>query len=594
MGSIIQAACGCHCGLRCRKNKDNFYFDEKCLEKDNEGLKNPAYLEEPLKNSIFYGVFDGMGGAYFGEIERAALKMISTPQNESDIEEIHNDGYDDESITVTLQNYLQSIVAEYSLMRKMSGCISIVQYEDIRYEHHAAGFCWDIFIKMELLLPLNKVVGNKVPEQMVVKIAKDIYNALVACKEYDIVHRDIKPQSIFVSKYGDYKLGDFDIAKTVERTSGRCRSAGFLLHDPQVDEKRKIQYNNKKKGGGVMPFEIVRNDITNMQVDAIVNSANPQPVVGLGTDSMIHEKAGPRLLRDRQKIGNIPVGQAAVTRGYDLKARYVIHTVGPVWNGGTNGEEQLLRSCYDRSLKLALEYGCRSVAFPLISSGNYGFPKDKALQIAIGAFGTFLLEHEMQIYLVVFDKTAFRLSEKLFHKVASFIDEHYVDTCEMSQGVAHVNNRSPRLRARRDMESYEASVCEAMPCMPMAASKAVSLEEMLRREDAGFTETLLKLIDKSGKKDSEIYKRANISKQHFSKIRNNPAYKPTKPTAIALALALELDLEQTRDLIGRAGYALTNSSKFDLIIRYFIQREQYDIMEINATLFEFDQSLLGV
>ena len=341
-----------------------------------------------------------------------------------------------------------------------------------------------------------------------------------------------------------------------------------------------------------MPFEIVRNDITNMTVDAIVNTANPKPVIGSGTDAGIHAKAGLALLEDRKKIGNIPVGSSAITPGYGLDAKYVIHTVGPVWQGGEHDEESLLRQCYDSALNLALENRCESIAFPLISTGNYGFPKDRALQIAIQAFSTFLLEHEMQIYLVVFHKDAFRLSEKLFNRVASYIDENYVAAKETAEYGAGLNrcNRSA-YRRRRDMEVCESSAVfeEPLLCTP----KAMSLEDMLKQADAGFTETLLKLIDQSGKKDSEIYKKANISKQHFSKIRNNPNYKPTKPTAIALALALELDLDTTRDLIGRAGYALTNSSKFDLIIRYFIEQGNYNVVEINIALYEFDQNLLG-
>ena len=339
-----------------------------------------------------------------------------------------------------------------------------------------------------------------------------------------------------------------------------------------------------------MPFVIVRNDITRMQVDAIVNTANPKPCVGAGTDAMIHEKAGPGLLEARQKIGQIPTGGAAITPAFDLQAKYVIHTVGPVWRGGLLGEKKQLRSCYDRSLELAWEHGCRSVAFPLIASGNYGFPKDQALRIAIAAFSEFLLEHEMQIYLVVFDRTAFKLSEKLFQSVASYIDEHYVESCEQ---IAFRASEAPS-RRRREREVVENMA--AMPCYTrpsQAPTKAASLEELLRQTDAGFSETVLKLIDRSGKKDSEIYKKANLSKQHFSKIRNNPDYKPTKLTAVALALALELDLEQTRDLIGRAGYALTNSSKFDVIIRYFIEQRNYNVVEINLTLYEFDQSLLG-
>ena len=340
-----------------------------------------------------------------------------------------------------------------------------------------------------------------------------------------------------------------------------------------------------------MPFEIVRNDITNMLVDAIVNTANPRPVIGLGVDSAIHEKAGPKLLAARQKIGAIGMGCAAITPAFQLDAKYVIHTVGPVWNGGSYGEEALLRSCYDNSLRLAQKHRCKSIAFPLISTGNYGFPKDKALQIAIAAFSEFLLAHEMQIYLVVFDRTAYKLSEKLFQGVASYIDQHYVDALEMATFSMEVPQRS----RRRDMDLRESiSIRECMPCAPTPAAKAMSLEDMLKQADAGFTETLLKLIDKTGKKDSEIYKKANISKQHFSKIRNNPGYKPTKPTAIALALALELDLDATKDLIGRAGYALTNSSKFDLIIRYFIEQGNYNVVEINIALYEFDQTLLGV
>ena len=344
-----------------------------------------------------------------------------------------------------------------------------------------------------------------------------------------------------------------------------------------------------------MPFEIVRNDITNMCMDAIVNSANPRPVVGLGTDSSIHEKAGPELLAARQKIGPISMGQAAITPAFRLHAKYVIHTVGPVWDGGSYGEEALLHSCYAESLKLALEHDCKSIAFPLIATNNYGFPKDKALQIAVAAFSEFLLEHEMMIYLVVFDRSAYRLSEKLFHSIASYIDDHYADLWEEAVYGGEKECRQQGIRRRRDLELYRSSCLpeEETVCAAAERAEAFSLEDMLKQADAGFTEKLLNLIDQTGKKDSEIYKKANLSKQHFSKIRNNPDYKPTKQTAVALALALELDLEATRDLIGRAGYALNNSSKFDLIIRYFIEQGNYNVVQINIVLYEFDQSLLG-
>ena len=344
-----------------------------------------------------------------------------------------------------------------------------------------------------------------------------------------------------------------------------------------------------------MPFEIVRNDITNMHVDAIVNTANPRPVIGAGTDSRIHEVAGVELLVARQRIGSIEAGHAAITPAFQLNAKYVIHTVGPVWIDGDHDEEMLLRSCYENSLQLALDHNCESIAFPLISTGTYGFPKDKALQIAIAAFSSFLLNHEMQIYLVVFDRTAFQLSEKLFQKVASYIDQNYVDAQEMA--TYGFGNRRAIRRMRRSKEEelreYSMALEEIRSCTPQAPSKAMSLEDMLKQTDAGFAERLLELIDKTGKKDSEIYNRANVSRQHFSKIRNNPDYRPTKPTALAFAVALELDLEQTKDLIGRAGYALTNSSKFDVIVRFFIESGNYNMIDINTALFEFDQALLG-
>ena len=337
-----------------------------------------------------------------------------------------------------------------------------------------------------------------------------------------------------------------------------------------------------------MAFEILRNDIVNMRVDAIVNTANPRPVVGGGTDAAIHGKAGPELLEARKRIGRIRPGESAVTPAFGLDARYVIHTVGPVWRGGLLGEEKVLRRCYDSALAQALALGCRSVAFPLISSGAYGFPKDKALSIAIQAFSDFLLDHEMRICLVVFHSEAFRLSEKLFRDVASYIDDHYVD-----EKTDLVRRRWAEADMERGWTMAPMPPCSASVPAPQAKACAMSLEEMLKNTDAGFSERLLQLIDQTGEKDSAIYTKANVSRQHFSKIRNNPDYKPTKSTALAFAVALELDLEQTRDLIGRAGYALTNSSRFDVILMYFIERKNYNLHDINAALYEFDQSLLG-
>ena len=342
-----------------------------------------------------------------------------------------------------------------------------------------------------------------------------------------------------------------------------------------------------------MPFEIVRNDITQMTVDAIVNTANPKPVIGSGVDAGIHRAAGPELLTARERIGRIGVGEAAITPGFGLNAKYVIHTVGPVWRGGLLGERKLLRSCYESSLALAWENGCESIAFPLISAGNYGFPKDDALRIALDAIRGFLNAHEMMISLVVFDRESFQLSRQRYREVASFIDDNYIREKKPQQMAPRENQRVEICREQWDDFDLCRTETAPMAAAAVEAPRKDSIADLLAQTDDGFSETLLKLIDKSGKKDSEIYTKANLSRQHFSKIRNNPHYQPTKPTAIALALALELDLEQTRDLIGRAGYALTTSSKFDVIIMYFIREKNYNLFDINAALFEFDQSLLG-
>ena len=324
-----------------------------------------------------------------------------------------------------------------------------------------------------------------------------------------------------------------------------------------------------------MPFEIVRNDITNMRVDAIVNAASHLPRVQAGVDSAIHEKAGPALLAAREKIGSLPPGTAAVTPAFGLDAKFVIHAATPTWVDGNHNEEPLLRQAYEMCLALAARHRCESIAFPLLAAGNHGFPKALALQIAIRAFSAFLMEQDMQIYLVC--------------SVRSYIDENYVAAFEAK------TYSGSNLRYQSSAREMPPDLC-AMPCAPAPKEKAsakLSLKDFLMKKDDGFTQRLLTLIQEKGMKNSTVYKKANISKQHFSKILNDPNAKPSKQTAIALALALELDLEETRDLIGRAGYALTNSSTFDLIIRYFIERKEYNVIEINIALYEFDQSLLG-
>ena len=335
-----------------------------------------------------------------------------------------------------------------------------------------------------------------------------------------------------------------------------------------------------------MPLHIVRNDITTMKVDAIVNAAKESLLGGGGVDGAIHRAAGPELLAECRTLGGCKTGQAKITKGYRLPAKFVIHTVGPIWQGGSHSERELLVSAYRSSLEVALTHGCETVAFPLISSGVYGYPKDQALRVAVDTIGQFLLGSDMTVYLVIFDRKAYQISGKLFADIAEYIDDHYVD--------AHTDTRRERLRGSFDLQSQPLSVYEdAAPQYASASVASGNLDDLLAHLDAGFSEKLLKLIDRSGKKDSEIYKKANVDRKLFSKIRNNPDYKPSKSTAIAFAIALELNLDETCDLIARAGYALSASSKFDVIIEYFIGRKRYDIFEINEALFAFDQSLLG-
>jgi O-acetyl-ADP-ribose deacetylase len=336
-----------------------------------------------------------------------------------------------------------------------------------------------------------------------------------------------------------------------------------------------------------MPMEIIRNDITKMDVDAIVNASNTELKMGGGVSGAIFAAAGAEALKaECESIGGCGVGEAVITSGCSLPARFVIHTAGPVWMGGDCGEEELLRSCYTSSLSLAVENGCRSIAFPLIASGIYGYPKDKALQAAISAIGGFLMEHELDVYLVVYDQKAFKLSEKLFAAVKKYIDDNYVD------------DRIDRRRSGEDsiFECMQYRI-ESNSCIDMKEAapklKRRSLEDLLSQTSETFSVALLRLIDEKGMTDAETYKRANLDRKLFSKIRSGKGYHPSKNTAIALAVALRLNLDETRDLLGKAGFALSRSSRFDLIVEYFIQEGNYNIFEIDETLFKFMQGTLS-
>jgi len=356
-----------------------------------------------------------------------------------------------------------------------------------------------------------------------------------------------------------------------------------------------------------MPFKIERNDITKMKVDIIVNAANSSLQRGGGVCGAIFSAAGEKKLQNEcNSIGHCEVGEAVITKGYDLEAKYIIHTVGPVWSGGEKNEGKLLYNCYINSLKLALEKRVRSIAFPLISSGTYGYPKDEALKVASSAIKNFLNDHDMMVYLVVFDKKSLSISENLFSEIDKYIDDNYVDD---NYDLRH----SQAVFSLPSMEQFEAdaSETESLDSIDFNTSEQDSfsyepdidkktgkqnkriLEDVLKQLDESFSEMLLRLIDEKGLSDAEAYKRANIDRRLFSKIRINKNYRPKKSTVIAFAIALELNMEESADFLRKAGFALSHSSKFDLIIEYFIKNKNYNIFEINEVLFSYDQSLLG-
>lgn len=347
-----------------------------------------------------------------------------------------------------------------------------------------------------------------------------------------------------------------------------------------------------------MPITIIRNDITKMKCDAIVNAANTSLLGGGGVDGAIHRAAGPELLAECRLLGGCDTGNAKITKGYDLPAKYVIHTVGPIWHGGNHGESELLRSCYSESLKLAAANNCSSVAFPLISAGAYGYPKAEALRMAMDVCSDFLTEHDMMIYIVVFDRNSLFVSEKLYSDIQRFIDDNYVSENYVKRNSLFKNRH---LFKRSDSAMAKTAQSVEMPMSAMfgaaqvcaADSMHTELEKAISQIDESFSQMLLRKIDEKGLTDAQCYKKANIDRKLFSKIRSDIHYKPKKITVIAFAAALELTIDETKDMLMKAGFALSHSNKFDIIIEYFITHNMYDIIEINEVLFEFDQPLIG-
>ena len=354
-----------------------------------------------------------------------------------------------------------------------------------------------------------------------------------------------------------------------------------------------------------MPFQIIRNDITKVHADAIVNTANPKPVIGGGTDSGIYAAAGAEQLLDaRKKIGEIQPGNAVETPAFQLDAKYIIHTVGPVWIDGMHGESDVLHNCYEQSLDLADKLGCTSIAFPLIATGVYGFPKNIALDIALTEIGKFLLTHEMRVILVVFDRKALELSKTLVRGITEYIDDHAVKhlrqveyedyTSSVRQRIAVERNLAAEHRRHLDSVTPEDAKDAPPPSSPIFSDIAgKSLDEVLNGSEDTFQQRLFRLIDASGMDDVTVYKKANIDRKVFSRIRCKQDYKPKKRTAVAFAIALHLDMETMIDLLSRAEIAFSPSNKFDLIISYFITNKIYNIFEINATLFKYGQPILG-
>ena len=415
-----------------------------------------------------------------------------------------------------------------------------------------------------------------------------------------------------------------------------------------------------------MPFLLIRNDITKVQADAIVNTANTELLEGSGTSRAIYLAAGEEKLQKAcHRIGHCDLGKAVITKGFGLPAKYIIHAVGPVWRDGASGEEEILYSAYMESMKLAKKLRLSSIAFPLISSGYYGYPKEHALKTAVSAISDFLMEHEMLVYLVIYDDTSFAVSKKLFASIEEYIDGHYVEEHREEEAFRKRRNRPERDEAPsvplpvlsaenlmdtlpqpieegvsehhrsalpvpackaappkfipdertktsvskkksghakppRNRSSQEMPVCVDAPFTVMeeeasfsAEEKARQLDDIMKHLGETFSQMLLRLIDERGLTDPEVYHRANIDRKLFSKIRNNRSYSPNKKTVLAFAIALELSLDETTDLLKAAGYSLSNSSKFDVNLSFFLDKKIYDIFEINEMLFYYEQPILG-
>lgn len=327
-----------------------------------------------------------------------------------------------------------------------------------------------------------------------------------------------------------------------------------------------------------MPLFFIRQDITKMQCDAIVNSTNRYFKPLGGADASIHKTAGPELAKYCSTLGVLNTGEVKITPAFNLPCKYVIHTVGPVWHGGKNGEETILQNCYTNALKMAVENGCKSIAIPLISSGTYGYPKDKVLSVAIDAICSFLFQNDLTVYLVIFTKEAYAYTSKLFKEIETYIDDNYV--------AEHLIAKNERTIENDLQKKPQSSVLSA-------ETEDAELDKMLSKADESFALMLMRFIDKSGMTEVECYKKAGVLKQTWYKILNDKNYRPKKETVISYAIALKLSLDDTQRLLATVGYTLSKSNKFDIIIRFFISHKIYDVFKINQYLNDYKQPLLG-
>ena len=326
-----------------------------------------------------------------------------------------------------------------------------------------------------------------------------------------------------------------------------------------------------------MALKIVRNDITKMNTDAIVNTANQYAAVGPGCDCAVYNAAGyDELLAYRMdNIGEVLEGEVFITPGFKLPARYIIHAVSPLYCGGNDNEEEKLRSCYSNSLRLAKENHLKSIAFPLISTGGYGYPKEQGMRIAVDEINAFLLNNEMDISLVVFDSEATKYAKNISNNLAEYIDQNYV----WKKQNAEYGESFGQEELSSDDDQNEVSKY-------LTDTERGDLDERLKHISDTYSQYLLYLIESKGMENADVYKRAIVDKKTFSKIKNNPDYHPQKITALCLCVGAKLNLDETKDLLARAGYALAPCDMTDIIFSYFIEKEHYDIIDIDIQLEE--------